>query len=244
MVIVLLRSRRGRGFALLFSARWLGLATFSATRGSVGRLQVGSRPPLSGALIPRVLPAARRRSRLLDRLALLLPVRRFAGDSAGLARNSCLMKLALLLPVRRFIGGSAGLSRSCRLQRLALLLPVRRLVGDTARLTRSRPLQRLALLLPVRRLVGDTARLTRSCPLQRLALLLPVRRLVGDTAGLTRSWAANTALELASVFAAWGWHPFRRHSWPTGRRGRRDLLARFLDRHRSADDKFVSLDFG
>src|SRR5947208_12529596 len=224
MVIVLLRSRRGRCFALLFSARRLGLAAFSTTRGSVGRLQVGSRPPLSGALIPRVLPAARRRSRLLNRLALLLPVRRFAGDSAGLAGNSCLMKLALLLPLRRFIGGTAGLTRSCPLQRLAFLLPVRRLVGDTARLTRSRPLQRLALLLPVRRLVGDT---TRSCPLQRLALLLPVRRLVGDTAGLTRSWAANTALELASVFAAWGWHPFRRHSWPTGRRGRCDLLARF-----------------
>src|SRR5207253_1009598 len=151
MVIVLLRSRRGRGFALLFSARWLGLATFSATRGSVGRLQVGSRPPLSGALIPRELPTARRRSCLLNRLTLLLPMRRLVGHTTGLTRNSCLMKLAFLLPVRR---------------------------------------------------------------------------LVGDTAGLTRSWAANTALELASVFAAWGWHPFGRHSWPTGRRGRCDLLAR------------------
>src|SRR5438876_944270 len=119
------------------------------------------------------------------------------------------------------------LLRSRRGRGFALLFSVRRLVGDTAGLTRSCPLQRLALLLPVRRLVGDTAGLTRSCPLQRLPFLLPVRRLVGDTAGLTRSWAANTALELASVFAAWGWHPFRRHSWPTGRRGRCDLLARF-----------------
>src|SRR5437667_88001 len=127
MVIVLLRSRRGRCFALLFSARRLGLAAFSATRGSVGRLHVSSLPCLA-----RVL-----------------------------------------------------------------------------------------------RLRGLAAASTRSRPLQRLALLLPVRRLVGDTAGLTRSWAANTALELASVFAAWGWHPFRRHSWPTGRRGRCDLLARF-----------------
>ena len=201
MVTVLLRSRRGRGFALLFSARWLGLATFSATRGSVGRLQVGSRPPLSGALIPRELPTARRRSCLLNRLTLLLPMRRLVGHTTGLTRNSCLMKLALLLPLRRLVGDTAGLTRSC-------------------------PLHRLTLLLPVRRLVGDTAGLTRSCPLQRLALLLPVRRLVGDTAGLTRSWAANTALELASVFAAWGWHPFGRHSWPTGRRGRCDLLAR------------------
>ena len=226
MVIVLLRSRRGRGFALLFSARWLGLATFSATRGSVGRLQVGSRPPLSGALIPRELPTARRRSCLLNRLTLLLPMRRLVGHTTGLTRNSCLMKLALLLPLRRLVGDSAGLTRSCPLQRVALLLPARRLVGDTAGLARSCPLQRLPLLLPVRRLVGDSAGLTRSCPLQRLPFLLPARRLVGDTAGLTRSWAANTALELASVFAAWGWHPFGRHSWPTGRRGRCDLLAR------------------
>src|SRR5438876_4668326 len=169
MVTVLLRSRRGRGFALLFSARWLGLATFSATRGSVGRLQVGSRPPLSGALIPRVLPAARRRSRLLDRLALLLPVRRFAGDSAGLARNSCLMKLALLLPLRRFIGGTAGLTRSCPLQRLALLLPVRRLVGDTARLTRSCPPHSAPQLVPVLALCGGPPSRTRSWPPRPLA---------------------------------------------------------------------------
>jgi hypothetical protein len=171
MLTVLLRSRRGRGFALLFSARRLGLAAFSATRGNVGRLQV-----LSGTLTPRVLPAARRRSCLLNRLALLLPMRRLIGHTAGLTRNSCLMKLSLLLPLRR--------------------------------------------------LVGDTAGLARSCPLQRLALLLPMR-LVGDTAGLPRSWAANTALELAFGFAAGSWRPFRSHSWPTGRRGRCDLLARF-----------------
>src|SRR6267143_234114 len=132
MVTVLLRSRRWRGFALLFSARWFGLATFSATRGSVGRLQVGSRPPLSGALIPRELPTARRRSCLLNRLALLLPMRRLVGHTAGLTRNSCLTKVALLLALRRLAGDTSGLTRSCRLQRLALLLPMRRLVGQTA----------------------------------------------------------------------------------------------------------------
>src|SRR5437870_11958350 len=105
MVIVLLRSRRGRGFALLFSARRLGLATFSATRGSVGRLDVSSRPSLSGALILRVLPTARMRSCLLNRrLDLLLSVRRLVGDSAGLARSSSPVSLALLPPVRRARG--------------------------------------------------------------------------------------------------------------------------------------------
>src|SRR5882762_3781743 len=108
MVTVLLRSRRGRGFALLFSARRrLGLATFSATRGNVGRLQV-----LSGTLTPRELPAARRGSCLLNRLALLLPMLRLVGDTAGLTRSRPLQRLALLLPVRRLVGHTTGLTRN------------------------------------------------------------------------------------------------------------------------------------
>ena len=175
MVTILLRSRRWRGFALLFSARRFALAAFSATLGSIGWLQVGSLPPLSGALALTILPAAGRRSCLLNRLPLLLSVRRLVRDIAGLAR--------------------------------------------------SWPLQRLLFLLPMLRLVGDTAGLARSCPLQRLPFPLPMLRLIGDTAGLARSWAASAALKLP--FAARSWRPFRSHSWPTGRRSRSDLLARF-----------------
>src|SRR6267143_2013787 len=125
MVTVLLRSRRWRGFALLFSARWFGLATFSATRGSVGRLQVGSRPTLSGAWIPRELPTARRRSCLLNRLALLLPMRRLVGDTAGLTRSCPLQRLPLLLPAQRLVGHTTGLTRNSCLMKLALLLSLR-----------------------------------------------------------------------------------------------------------------------
>ena len=75
--------------------------------------------------------------------------------------------------------------------------------------------------------VIDTTRLDRNWPFQRLPLLLRVLRLIGDAAGLDRGWAASTALKLAFGFATRSWRPLRSHSWPTGRRGRCDLLARF-----------------
>ena len=146
-------------------------------------------------------------------------------------RGFALLFSASRLAWAPFSDARAARSGSCLLNGLALLLPVRRLVGDTARLARGCPFRRLPLLLlllRVLRLIGDTTGLNRSCPFHRLPLLLRMLRLIGDTAELDRrGGTTSTPLKLGFGFSTRSWHPFRSHSWPTGRRGRCDLLARF-----------------